>query len=98
MWIVTDQFCDDPKSIRCRSVDFDEAAMRDRLKYRFRLLCGDGEVCYEGLMDCDPEQPKTWSTEDGPDDALLDFGRPRFGCSRVQILAMAIGGSSPPIE
>ena len=53
MWIVTEQFCDDPKSIRCRSRDFDEAR-RDRLKYRFRLLCGDGELCYEGLMDCDP--------------------------------------------
>jgi hypothetical protein len=61
--------------------------MRDRLKYRFRLLCGDGELCYEGLMDRDPHQPETWSTENGPDDALLDFGRPRFGCCRVQVLA-----------
>jgi len=38
-------------------------------------------------MDCDPDRPKTWETEDGPDDALLDFGRPRFGCCRVQVLA-----------
>lgn len=87
MWIVTEQFCDDPKSIRSRTVDFDEVAMRDRLKYRFHLLCGDGELYYEGLMDCDPDEPKRWSTKDGPDDALLDFGRPRFGCSRVQVLA-----------
>ena len=86
MWMITEQFCEDPKSVRCRSRDFDES-LRNQLLHRFRLLCGDGEVCYVGLMDCDPDQPKTWATEDGPDDALIDFGRPRMGCCRIQVLA-----------
>lgn len=85
MWIITEQFCEDPRSTRSRSLDFNEV-FRDQLKHRFRLLCGDGEVCYEGLMDCDPENTGTWGTEDGPDDALLDFGRPRMGCCRVHVL------------
>ena len=95
MWIITHQSCEDLRSIRCRSLDFREE-LRGQLKYRFRLLGGDGDVCYEGLMDCNPDQPKTWATEDGPDDPLLDFGRPRAGCCRVQVFTNRHWREFPP--
>lgn len=85
MWIVTEQFCDDPKAVGWPSSDFKRSEL-PKLKGRFRLLCDDGEVCYGGIMNSDPTLPGTWASEDGPFEPLLNFGMGRYGCNRIECL------------
>ena len=85
MWIVTKQFCEDPKAVGWSSSDCKHSDL-STLNTRFRLLCDDGEVCYEGVMDSDPARPMTWASDDGPFEPLLNFGMGRYGCNRVECL------------
>lgn len=82
MWIITDQYCEDPKAIGWSSSDFRKPYL-PMLRHRFRLLCDDGEICYEGKMDSDPLDGDAWRNE-GPLQPLTNFGMGRYGCSRIE--------------
>ena len=76
MWMITEQFCEDPRSIRCRSLDFSEG-LRDRLQYPFRFCAATAKSAIRGSWtatrsDQKPGQRKTRQTTrssilDGPD-------------------------------
>lgn len=84
MWKITTALCADEAGRRWRSLDFDPQR-EGELRFRFRLLCADGEACYEGVTDIDDREPTTWPTEDGISEILFDFGMPHAGCNRIQV-------------
>ena len=75
MWTITNDLIDGGKKVGMSSCNFDETKTA-LLKYRFRLLDGDGEVYYEGVSDdCDSQHAFA---------PLDDFGKGAAGCTEVQ--------------
>ncbi len=75
MWTITIDLIDQGKKVGTSSRNFNEASAA-LLKYRFRLLDGDGEVYYEGASDdCDSQRAFA---------PLDDFGKGYAGCTEVQ--------------
>jgi hypothetical protein len=83
MWIITEQFCEDPRAIEWSSSDFRRDAIA-RLTFQFRLLSDDGDVCYAGLCDANPNAPREWANDESVFEPLFYFGMGRFGCNRIE--------------
>lgn len=77
MWIITNDLVDDSGKIGTSSCNYDETKA-NLLKYRFRLLDDDGEICFEGLSDdCDSQRAFA---------PLDDFGEGYAGCTEIRYL------------
>jgi len=84
MWIITIDHVENGKTMGWRSRGLMTASLPD-LGTRFRLLCDDGEVCYEGVSDIDLHD-RSLANEEKLFEPLECFGTPRFGCNRIQYL------------
>lgn len=74
MWTIMNDLIDEGKKVGTSSRNFNEAKAA-LLKYRFRLMDGDGEVYYEGLSDdCDSQRAFA---------PLDDFGQGYAGCTEI---------------
>ncbi len=77
MWIITTDLLEDGKQCGVSSAKYD-VRNEITLRYRFRLLDGDGQIYYEGVSDDNASQNAFCP--------LDDFGASHAGCSEIQYL------------
>lgn len=73
LWVITDDCGDDGQDIGAGNFPLD--GNLDELPYLFRLLDGDGEVCYRGHSD-DQDSEASF--------APLDWAAAHAGCTDIQ--------------
>jgi Ca2+-binding EF-hand superfamily protein len=77
MWTITNDLIDAGEKVGMSSCNFNEAEIA-KIKHRFRLLDGDGEIYYEGLSDnCESQRAFA---------PLDDFARGYAGCTEIHYL------------
>jgi hypothetical protein len=77
MWKITKDLLDEGSEDGTSSLDYQEGN-DGLLKFQFRLLDGDGEICYEG---CSDERDSNIAFA-----PLDDFGNGHAGCTEIQYL------------